>query len=56
MHLVTEQSVRSYLANDPTSASMDAFSSDGDADLVCQKWLRDSAPTSASNTMRLSDG
>ena len=44
MHLVTEQSVRSYLANDPTSASMDAFSSDGDADLVCQKWLRDSAP------------
>ena len=39
MQLVTEQALARYLSNDKTSAWMDAFSDQGDADLVCQKWL-----------------
>lgn len=44
MELLTEDAVSRYLADDPIGAIMDECSDEGDEALVCQRWLRDSAP------------
>jgi hypothetical protein len=44
VELLTENSVRLYLAEDTIGLLMDAYSRKGDEDLVCQKWLRESVP------------
>lgn len=44
MELVTDAILRRYLADDRIAALMDSHSERGDEALICQKWLRDSAP------------
>lgn len=44
MELQTEGAVSRYLADDAIGVLMDACSDKGDEALVCQRWLRDSAP------------
>ena len=43
MELVSEDAVRRYLEHDVINQLMDACTEDGDEELVCQRWLRDSA-------------
>jgi hypothetical protein len=43
MELLTEASVVNYLCNDSIAALMDVWSEADDENLVCQRWLRDSA-------------
>ncbi|MPY73452.1 MAG: hypothetical protein GEU87_04275 [Alphaproteobacteria bacterium] len=44
MELLTEDAVARFLVDDPIGALMDACSDEGEEALVCQRWLRDSAP------------
>lgn len=44
MELVTESALRRYLVDDAIGVLMDVCSRSGDEKLICQKWLRDSAP------------
>ena len=44
MELVTEGRMQDYLGADSIAALMDTVSRSDDEALVCQKWLRDSAP------------
>ncbi|WP_193370337.1 class I SAM-dependent methyltransferase [Pelagibius marinus] len=44
MEILTEDAVSRFLVDDPIGALMDVCSEAGDEALVCQRWLRDSAP------------
>jgi len=44
MFLVNQPRIQQYLEDDRTSARLSMYSSAGDEQLVCQRWLRQSAP------------
>jgi len=47
MEIVTKQFIDEYLVDDRITQLMDDYAREGDEDLTCQKWLRDSAPKRA---------
>lgn len=47
MYLIDQYAIDDYLKDDRTARWLDQFSEDGDEALVCQRWLRQTAPKRA---------